>query len=260
MGIMNGFMFMLCLAFATIALSSPVKPKLSTADVVPETPETNLANEPIEVGRRRAEMILAWETHSSGAAKVCKSPKKVRWYTNKFSVSALAPNSTEFAIKNAAIDDCKWHCTQNLQGHEKCSASINERLLTEHTPYKYNAQCDCKLETASGSALARLAAPQNKSVCKTGRVVRWYTNSTTAVPTTSDDRTIKDAAIKACNYHCTEDLNGHKKCGGTINERRLTEHTPYKYNAQCNCNSAFKAAAISIFAMVVVIANVKILF
>merc|ERR1712185_234655 len=114
-------------------------------------------------------------------------------------------------------------------------------------------------ESVDGKLKPERKSDTNKNKCKAGMKVRWYTGVAETRPTGSDVTTM-NAAIETCSLHCTQNLKGHKKCPGKINAHQLTKGDPYGYDAQCNCSSAFKTAAMSIFAMALVLANIKNLF
>merc|ERR1712100_542162 len=54
--------------------------------------------------------------------------------------------------------------------------------------------------------------------CKTGTKVRWYTKEYSSTAPTGTSFAIRKAAIQNCSLHCTQNLLGHKKCGGRIDE------------------------------------------
>merc|ERR1711939_237790 len=92
--------------------------------------------------------------------------------------------------------------------------------------------------------------------CKTGKKVDWWTKTYKSSAPEGNDLALKNRVVNECQTHCTTNLGGAKRCGGKIDEHELSQE--YGRNkAQCNCNSAFKAAAMSMLAIAVVLANIK---
>jgi len=99
------------------------------------------------------------------------------------------------------------------------------------------------------------ASSCTSKMCQTGISVTW-TNST-LTPNSNELNNIQTQALTACNNHCLTckawDYNC-KSCGGTINEYGDMAYQNNTYTRQCDCNSAFKAASMSVASMLTVFA------
>lgn len=96
-----------------------------------------------------------------------------------------------------------------------------------------------------------------EAYCKTGLSV-LYSNTSLGNESTSANEDLETAAQTTCNDHCLNcdswDTNC-KACGGTIDTGSHTTGSNGGVYRQCNCDSAFKTASISLVAMLVVLAN-----
>merc|ERR1712230_191375 len=150
--IMNAFKFMFFLALVAIVWSSPVRnndhvvdaavaPHAKSDDIVPEINLVKTgASSSASKGSASASTPTKPITHTK-KAKLCKTGRKVRWYTGGY--SSAKPSNVSSEIIKAAEQTCTMHCTMNLDGYKKCGGKIDVHQLTQGSPYAHNAQCNC---------------------------------------------------------------------------------------------------------------------
>jgi len=113
------------------------------------------------------------------------------------------------------------------------------------------------------------AASKCDKQCKTGTLVAWYNECTGSdCVKTSSQQSTENTAQKTCNTRCKAcgvwDTNC-KACGGTIDKTGSPQKVSgsgssssgYRYYRQCDCNSALKAAGLSLAAVFAVYFNFK---
>lgn len=106
----------------------------------------------------------------------------------------------------------------------------------------------------------QLAYCKEQKYCRTGMLVSWHaSNATQSIKTATENK-----ALLSCNTHCKACPSWDstcKKCGGTIDRGKdytaKTNAGVKKYYKQCNCDSAFKVAGMSVMAFLFVMFNVK---
>merc|ERR1711907_671767 len=153
--IMNAFKFMFFLALVAIVWSSPVRnddhvvdaavaPHAKSDDIVPEINlvKTGASSSALK-GSASASTPTKPTKHTKHTkkAKLCKTGRKVRWYTGVY--SSAKPSNVSSEIIKAAEQTCTMHCTMNLDGYKKCGGKIDVHQLTQGSPYAHNAQCNC---------------------------------------------------------------------------------------------------------------------
>jgi len=114
------------------------------------------------------------------------------------------------------------------------------------------------VQTTGGVTPCGVAAPTCvDKICKTGISVPWHASNCT----TSSCQSTETSSMNTCNTHCMTCQSWDsqcKPCGGTIDSTNTFPQTngttggDTTYWRQCDCNSGFKTAGISLAAMFVV--------